>query len=96
MVGSLYIDNLLLVPGDNHVNITANMDQVQIIELIRQKPYCQTGMVPFKLLGQNVTNHGQNLSYFAAALASINQTVEIDIGSIIKKDLKASVNCAED
>jgi hypothetical protein len=95
-VGSLYIDNLLLVPGDNNVNITANMDQVQILNLIRQKPYCQTGKVPFKLLGQNVTNLGQNLSYFAAALSSVNQTVEIDIGTIIKNDLKASVNCAED
>lgn len=95
-VGSLYINNLLLVPGDNIVNITANMDQVKIIELVRQKPYCQTGRLPFKLLGENVTSHGQNLSYFAAALASTNQTVEIDIATIIKNDLKAKVNCAAD
>lgn len=95
-VGTLFIDNLLLVPGENVVPITATMDQVEVLKLARQRPYCESGIIPFKLLGTDVTNRGQKLSYFAAALASKNQTVDIDIGSIIEKDLGARVGCASD
>ncbi|KAH6898756.1 hypothetical protein B0T10DRAFT_118326 [Thelonectria olida] len=94
-VGTLYIQNLLLKPGDNIVNITATMDQASVLDAAREKPYCNTGLVPFKLLGKSVNNGGANLSYFAAALASVNQTVEIDIGTILKNDLGTTVTCAK-
>ncbi|KAM5356003.1 hypothetical protein ACJ41O_002649 [Fusarium nematophilum] len=93
-VGTLYIDNMVLKPGDNIVNITATMDQAKILGAARQRPYCETGVVPFKLLGKSVINHGENLTYFAAALASANQTVEIDIGAILKKDLDYEISCS--
>lgn len=93
-VGTLYIQNLLLKPGDNIVNITAAMKQARVIGAAREKPYCNTGIVPFKLLGKSVNNDGANLTYFAAALGSSNQTVEIDIGTILKNDLGTSANCA--
>ncbi|KAF4462498.1 hypothetical protein FALBO_10689 [Fusarium albosuccineum] len=93
-VGTLYIQNLLLQPGDNIVNISASMDQTAILKAVRQDPYCKTGVVPFKLLGKSVVNRGENLTYFAAALGSSNQTVEIDIGAILKKDLDYNVTCS--
>lgn len=93
--GSLYIQNLLLLPGDNHVDIKGNMDQVGILGLVRSQEYCQTGIIPFKLLGKAVENHGQDLSYFAAALGSTNQTVDINIGQIIKDSIHADVGCAK-
>ncbi|KAF5248469.1 hypothetical protein FANTH_5870 [Fusarium anthophilum] len=92
-VGTLTIPNLMLKPGDNVVNITASMNQSIILNAVQQEPYCKTGILPFKLLGKSVVNHGQNLTYFAAALASSNQTVEIDIGAILKKDLGYEVKC---
>lgn len=95
-VGTLYIQDLLLKPGDNILNITATMDQLAILSVVRKKPYCNTGILPFKLLGKSVVNNGDDLSYFAAALASANQTVNIDIGSIIKNDLGTTVKCSED
>lgn len=70
------------------------MDQASVLDAAREKPYCNTGIVPFKLLGKSVTNDGDKLSYFATALASSNQTVEIDIGAIIKNDLGTTVSCA--
>jgi len=94
-VGTLYIDNLLLVPGDNVVPITAVMDQVEIIQTLQKRPYCETGIIPFKMLGNSVVKNGQDLPYFAAALASINQTVNIDIGAIVEKDLGAKINCKD-
>lgn len=93
-VGTLYIQDLLLKPGNNTVNITATMDQASVVVAAGQKPYCNTGIVPFKLLGESVKNNGQNLSYFAAALASTNQTVNIDIGAIIQKDLNTTIKCS--
>ncbi|KAI5466401.1 hypothetical protein BGZ63DRAFT_347553 [Mariannaea sp. PMI_226] len=92
-VGTLYIQNFLLVPGDNHVNITANMNQATVLSAAAQQPYCKTGTVPFKLLGQDVENDGDSLPYFEAALSSVNQTVEIDIGSILKADLGSTIKC---
>jgi hypothetical protein len=95
-LGSLYIENLLLVPGNNVVNISASMNQIAIVSLVRSPEYCKDGVIPFKLLGDNVTNHGENISYFAAALASANQTVPIDIAEIIRNDLNTTISCAND
>lgn len=93
-VGELFIDNLLLVPGINRVNISAHIDQTAVIRHVRGPEYCETGIVPMKLLGENVTNHGENLTYFAAGLGSNNQTVEIDIGKILANDLDYEVTCS--
>ncbi|KAH7197368.1 uncharacterized protein B0J16DRAFT_17859 [Fusarium flagelliforme] len=95
-VGTLTIPNLVLKPGDNVVNITAKMDQKFILDTVGKEPYCKTGIIPFKLLGKSVVNHGENLTYFAAALGSSNQTVEIDIGAILKKDIGYEVKCKSD
>ncbi|KAK0392621.1 hypothetical protein NLU13_2116 [Sarocladium strictum] len=92
-LGSLFIDNLVLRPGSNVVNISANLAQLRVLSLLRSSDSCESGVLDFKLLGENVTNHGQDLSYFAAALASVNQTVPIDIGSIIEKSLGTKVSC---
>lgn len=92
-VGTLYIDNLFLRPGDNLVDISAEMDQFAILSLVRSEEYCETGIIPFKLLGTNVTNNGQDLPYFAAGLGSANQTVEIDIGTIIQESLGTTIGC---
>merc|ERR1712169_69479 len=78
-VGTLYIDNLFLVPGNNRVNISAHMEQTRII--------------PFHLQGENVTNHGEDLGYFAAGLGSNNQTVEIDIKTIVQNNLNTTIQC---
>ena len=95
-VGELFINNLILVPGDNKVEITALMDQVKILDAARSKKYCKTGVVPVKLLGKSVVNHGQKLSYFATALGSKNQTVDIDIRTIVKESMEIDITCAKD
>ena len=95
-VGELFIDNLLLVPGVNRLNISAHINQPAVIRHVRSPAYCNSGIVPFKLLGENVTNHGENITYFAAALGSANQTVDIDIGTILANDLDYEVTCADE
>lgn len=80
-VGVVYIDNMSLQPGANNLSMRANISQTPVLNLIQEEPYCETGVLPFQLQGLNVTNHGQYLSYTARALASTNQTVDIDVGA---------------
>ncbi|KAH7002659.1 hypothetical protein EDB80DRAFT_752877 [Ilyonectria destructans] len=93
---TLDIINLLLKPGDNILNIMATIDKLAILSAVRKKPYCKIGILLFKLLDKSVVNYSENLTYFAAALASINQTVNIDIGSIIENNLGTTVKCSYD
>jgi len=82
-VGNLTINNLLLVLGLNRVNITAALNQTGVLSALNLKPACETGVVPFKLLGVDVVNHGKQIPYFLAALGSANQTVDINIAEIL-------------
>lgn len=94
-LGLLTIRNLVVRPGINRVNVEAELDQLKVLSIVGKKPYCDSGVVPFKLLGRDVENNGQKLDYFTKALASANQTVEIDIGSIIKKKISGfKVSCS--
>lgn len=72
------------------------MDNFEILSLARSPAYCQTGIIPFKLQGENVTNNGQDLSFFATALGSFNSTVDIDIGAIIASSLGTEIGCPDE
>ncbi|KYK55602.1 hypothetical protein DCS_07565 [Drechmeria coniospora] len=82
-LGKLTITNLVLRPGINKVAVAAAMDQVKIVQILAKKPYCETGIIPFQLLGSDVQNNGKQIPYFLAALSSANQTVPIDIAGIL-------------
>jgi hypothetical protein len=84
-IGIVHVDNILLRPGlDNNFTMHANISQTPVLNTLRMQPYCETGFLPFQLLGKSVENRGQNLSYFADALAISNQTINIDIGSDVR------------
>ncbi|EON96508.1 hypothetical protein UCRPA7_8004 [Phaeoacremonium minimum UCRPA7] len=93
-IGTVYIDNIILSPGLNNFSMHANISQLPVLNAIAEKPYCQSGILPFQLRGKEVFNHGQPLSYYADALASSNQTVDIDIGADLEKDLSYTVKCS--
>ncbi|KAM3501348.1 hypothetical protein MY11210_009383 [Beauveria gryllotalpidicola] len=96
-LGKLYIDNLSLIPGTNTVNVTGNLDQAQIIVLASgAKPYCETGVATFSLIGNNVTRDGVEIPYFQYALAHANQTVELNItDTLYRSEIPASVKCVK-
>lgn len=94
-IGNLTIPNLLLVPGSNKVPITADLDQVAVLEQVQTPKYCKTGIIPVKLKGAAVVNDGQTLQYFLDALSANNETVPMDIGSIIKSSLGTTVGCSK-
>lgn len=72
----------------------ATIENPPVIDALGKKPYCeQNGVLPFQIRGKSVVNHGQPLPYFADALATYNQTVDIPIGEAIKKSLGLTIDC---
>lgn len=92
-VGSVFIDNLTLSPGENSVPLRGTVAQPPVLEQIQQRPYCETGNIPFLLQGSDVTNNGQRLQYFTDSLASTNQSVSIPILSDLQA-LGLTIECA--
>ncbi|KAK3498674.1 hypothetical protein B0T13DRAFT_273169 [Neurospora crassa] len=99
-IGTVYLDNLSLKPGnDNIYPMRATIDDLGYVTgLAVQKPYCDklNGVLPFKLRGKSVINHGESLSYFADALASGNQTVQIDIRGTVKRSMGFTLGCTDE
>lgn len=94
-VGTVYIDNLVLSPGDNHYPMRATVtDLGALLTALGEKPYCeQKGVLPFGLRGKTDVRNGQPLPYFVDALAAFNQTVQIPIGQALRDYLKIDVPC---
>ncbi|KAH6608711.1 hypothetical protein Trco_002057 [Trichoderma cornu-damae] len=93
-IGNLTINNLFLVPGSNKVPISAELDQVAVLDAVQSAKYCKTGIIPVKLQGSAVVNDGQTLQYFLDGLSANNETVPMDIGSIIESSLHTKIGCA--
>lgn len=92
-VGSIFIDNLTISPGNSSHPLRGTVVQPPVLEQIQERPYCENGDIPFLLQGQTVINNGQYLSYFTDSLASTNQSVSIPI----KTDLEAlglNISCS--
>lgn len=92
-IGNLTIPNLFLVPGSNNVPITADLDQLSVLQELQSAKYCKTGIIPVKLRGSAVVRDGETLQYFLDALSANNETVPMDIGDIIKNSLGTTVSC---
>ncbi|PSR82272.1 hypothetical protein BD289DRAFT_371512 [Coniella lustricola] len=80
-VGTTYIDDVTLYPGNNSFPLRGNVSTGPVLTEIQERPYCEDGMLLFVLQGSNVTNHGEYLSYYANSLSTINETVSLNISA---------------
>jgi hypothetical protein len=73
----------------------ATIQQTPVLNALAEKPYCDEtkGVMPFQLRGKDVVNNGQDLPYFAQALAANNQTIDFDIGGSLKRSLNITIAC---
>lgn len=97
LVGTVFIDNIILYPGlNNTFPMRATIENAPVLTALGKKPYCDEtkGVLPFQISGKTVTNYGQSLTYFADALASHNQTLDIDVGTPVAALLGSPVGCA--
>ncbi|KIH92757.1 hypothetical protein SPBR_02927 [Sporothrix brasiliensis 5110] len=83
-VGTSYINDVTLVPGDNVFPFRASIQQGPILTAVTTQPSCKDGIVPMDLSGKTVDNHGQPLAYFANALSTHNTTVPLDLGTPLR------------
>lgn len=93
-VGTTYMDNLILSPGNNNASLRASISQGPVLLALMEEPYCQDGIIDFELSGNGVTNEGDKLSYFADALSADNLTVPINIGESVARDLGVTLGCS--
>lgn len=97
-VGPSHLENVVLSPGTaatiNNFTMFANITEAAVVEGVGAKPYCSTGILPFEFHGVSVVNNGENLTYFTESLDAKNQTMDIDIGSILKSSLGIPLACA--
>lgn len=91
-VGLAYVNDMTLRPGNNTFSLAGNISQTPVLQVIQERPYCETGIIPFELQGQDVTNHGEYLSYYADSLGSTNLSVEIDVMSALNA-LGLTITC---
>jgi len=82
-VGVSFIDDLILFPGTNNVSIRSEINQTIVLGAVLQEPLCNTGILPLTLLGQNISNNGQELNYFEQAFRAIPLTVDVDVAADI-------------
>lgn len=101
-IGSLFIDNMKLVPGDNTVSVYASIDNMKVIPDLSKQPACEpgpkNGFLPFELSGKRVVNlQNDTLPYYEQALAAAKQATEINVGeaAMTGLGLKDLAKCAK-
>lgn len=78
-IGLVYMNNLVLNPGVNHVTVRGDITQKPIVEALTTDPYCEEGILPFELHGKNVTRNGEEILYFSKALQALTNKVEVPL-----------------
>lgn len=78
-IGTVYMNNLVLNPGINDVFISADVEQAPVLDAMTSGPHCNDGIIPFEMVGLDVTRDGEELEYFAGALRALTQAVDIPL-----------------
>lgn len=80
-IGTNYMRNVTLRPGDNPNFIWADIEQGPVLRALVEEPYCKGANMTFQLSGKSVTSQhdGQPVPWFAGPLASANTSVSINI-----------------
>ncbi|KAK0660846.1 hypothetical protein QBC41DRAFT_350803 [Cercophora samala] len=95
-IGTVFIDNLFLRAGEvNKAKMRATIENQPVLDALGKSPACDkdNGWLNFEIRGKTVTNNGQDLAYFADALATDTQTIPIDIGGTIQRSLGITIPC---
>ena len=93
-IGRVFVDNMVVRPGINNFTMHANISQTPILQVIQQRPFCEDGVLPMQLRGENVINNGQVLTYYRDSLGSTNQSVDIDVGDDLA-ELGLTITCSD-
>ncbi|KAJ5519963.1 hypothetical protein N7463_000416 [Penicillium fimorum] len=84
-VGTTYLNDLVLKPGNNSVPLIGEVDQAYIISLLLSKknPY-KDGVLPFDITGNSSVYNGKEIPYFTKALAANKLQIKLDVRAALK------------
>lgn len=79
-IGTSYLQNVVVKPGDNNVDMTAKVKQMEVIDIISDddSPY-KDGNVPIQITGNSSYFNGEEIKYFSSALASNKLSVKLNM-----------------
>lgn len=85
-MGTTYVNDLVLKPGDNRVPMLGKIDQGAMLELLtsNDNPY-KDGIMPFDISGNSSSYNGKDLPYFTKALSANKLTVRLDVGAALRE-----------
>ncbi|KAK6842214.1 hypothetical protein PG995_001292 [Apiospora arundinis] len=95
-VGTLYMPNLGIYPGNNDFHVSADIAQGPVLTALGKKPVCEDpqGDLTFQLSGKTVENHGQSIPWLASALAAHNASITMPVGAAVAKVLGSRIPCS--
>lgn len=75
-IGKSYLNDLVIRPGDNTLDMTANITQSKVVGFLSKY---KNNIIPVDITGNSSVYHGKDLPYFAAALAANKLTVDLNV-----------------
>ncbi|PYH76525.1 hypothetical protein BO82DRAFT_359052 [Aspergillus uvarum CBS 121591] len=75
-IGQSYLSDLTIRPGNNTLPMTANVSTLTVAGMLGSYP---TLMLPVDIVGNSSVYNGEELSYFAEALAANTLSVELNV-----------------
>ncbi|EEP81897.1 predicted protein [Uncinocarpus reesii 1704] len=83
-IGKSFMNNVVIRPGDNNIEMKSKVDQAQVLGLIagRNARY-RNGIVPIDIVGDSAVYNGEDLPYYSKALASNKLHVELNVGAAL-------------
>ena len=80
LIGTAFLPNLSLAPGNNTVDMRSNINQSLVLEKLPQFP---SGVLPIEAVGKSVIYNGQHLTYFENSLSTNTQTLSLNVTALL-------------
>jgi hypothetical protein len=84
-LGTSFLPNLILKPGDNNVTMQGRVDQVTVLELITTK--YRNAVLPMEITGNSSVGSktGERLAYFEEAMRENVVKLDLDVGEALRE-----------
>jgi hypothetical protein len=84
-LGTSFLPNLILKPGDNNVTMQGRVDQVTVLELITTK--YRNAVLPMEITGNSSVSAqtGERLAYFEDAMRENVVKLDLDVGEALRE-----------
>ncbi|KAF3483975.1 uncharacterized protein GIQ15_03299 [Arthroderma uncinatum] len=82
-IGTSYLNNVIIKPGDNTIPMVANADLGYVLKLTGKTGKYPKGIIPLSILGNSSVANGKELTYYSKALASNKLEVPLNVPAIL-------------